>query len=103
MKALVLLAVLGVAGCSYFDGEPTSLTPVERLSIACSSWASVFDKISTRREFGLASVAEIEAVRHARPLLNPVCTADVPTVSADASLESLELALLRVIQVQETK
>lgn len=97
MRTLVLAALV-VSACTFTPG--TQMTYAERVLVLCTSWVSVFDTVTTRRQLGLAKPVEIDAINSARPILNPVCEAETPVVSGEAQLLVLERALIKAIQAQ---
>lgn len=89
--AALLAAGLILSACS--TGRPME----QRLQIACSSWANVFETAKTRRQMGLSTKAEITAINAARPLLNPVCLEKTLASVSASSLTLIEDALLEAL------
>lgn len=95
--AIILTAGLMVSACTF----TTARSAEERLQIACASWAHLFSTAKTRRQYDLATLEEIQAVNHARPILNPVCSEDIPVQVTDHTLVLVENALLRLIEAEK--
>ncbi len=99
MKYFILATTILLGSCTWQYG-PTD--PSRQVLFVCESWTSIFDRITTRRKFGLASDAEIKAINEARPLLNPVCTVE-PEDRAAFDLVTLENALLAIIAAEKNQ
>lgn len=98
MRFISAAVLILVAGCSV-PGH--SLTPTDRLLVACSSWASVLETAVVRRKVGLSSEGEIDAVNKARLVLKPACSSKTAALPADFTLDALEQVLLQAIKAQE--
>ena len=94
-SVLLLLVAITLSSC-LGAGKP-SLSDNERLLLVCESWLSVFKRIDTRDQFGLASGDEIDAIETALPILNPICTQNLSTASG-FDIYKLESALLAALQ-----
>lgn len=98
---IILTVVVGglfLSGCAAPDNSP-EVNAINRVTQACATYDATLRSLALIKP--RLSEEQIATVDQWRPILNGICTGEVPDVAADNLLDTMEKALFELSKIKE--
>ena len=98
MRKLLLVIPIVLAACTAPDNSP-EVNAINRVTQACATYDATLRSLALMKP--RLSEDQIATVDQWRPILNGICTGEVPDVAADNLLDTMEKALFELSKIKE--
>lgn len=98
MRKFLLVIPIVLAACTGPDNSP-EVNAINRVTQACATYDATLRSLALIKP--RLSEEQIATVDQWRPILNGICTGEVPDVAADNLLDTMEKALFELSKIKE--